>query len=357
MSQLPTVAVNGRFVTQPVTGVQRYAHELVSRLAEESGFRVVLLVPPDRIVELRPGGATEAVLDERWSGGRGHLWEQTSLPRLVRRVGADLLLSPAGWGPLWVRGQLAVIHDLHPITHPEYFVPGFVRWTKVATPMLAHVPRRIGATSLHVQAQVVEHLRVRAERVDIVPPAVGSPFVDGALGDVAARRPRHCLFVGGDKEQKNLPFVLDLWPEVHRRTGLELVVTERAVASRAGLDVPMQAGVRRVQDPSDAELVDLYRDALCLVWPSRAEGFGIPLLEAMACGTPFLSTDVGAAAELAIDPGQVLPLEPRRWVDQLVAWAADDPVELRRRGAEVARQATWARSARIMGDALRRSLR
>lgn len=351
------VAVNGRFVTQPLTGVQRYAHEVVSQLAAQSGLRVRLIVPPGEVIDLEPGEVTPVRPDPRWSGGRGHLWEQALLPRLARRAGAGLLVSPAGWGPLGVRRQLVIFHDLHPITHPQYFVPWFVRWTRIASPFLAHVPRRVGVTSAHVQRQVVEHLRVRADRVDVVPPAVGAPFVDAELGDLTARRPQHCLFVGGDKEQKNLAFVLDLWPEVHRRTGLDLVVTERAVGSRSASAVPDRDGVCRVQDPTDAELVDLYRGALCLVWPSRAEGFGIPLLEAMACGTPFLSTDVGAARELAVEPSQVVPLDPRRWIEQLVTWSEADLSVLRHRSAARARAATWARSAAILGEAVRRSAR
>ena len=356
----PVVVVNGRFVTQPLTGVQRYGHEIVSRLAAaaDGAFVVRLIVPPDRVIELAPGDTTAAVtsLDDRWWGAGGHRWEQTTLPRLVRRAGGDLLLSPSGWGPLLRRRHLVVIHDLHPITHPDQFVAPFVWWTRLATPFLTHVPRRVGATSVHVRDQVVRHLRVRAGRVDLVPPAVGPPFVDADLGDLRARRARSCVLVGGDKAQKNLAFVLDLWPEVHRRTGLELVVTERSVGSRAVADVADPAGVRRLQDPSDEQLAGLYRDALCLLWPSLAEGFGIPLLEAMALGTPFLSTDVGAAKELAVEPDQVLPLARERWIDRIVAWHEHDPVELRERSVEVARAATWERSAGLMAEALRRSL-
>jgi glycosyltransferase involved in cell wall biosynthesis len=356
----PVVAVNGRFVTQPLTGVQRYGHEIVSRLAEAAGgsFAVRLIVPPDRVIELAPGETTEqvTVLDERWWGGGGHRWEQTVLPRLVRRAGGDVLLSPAGWGPLLRRRHLVVVHDLHPITHPDQFVRPFVWWTRLATPFLTHVPRRVGATSDHVREQVVRHLRVRPDRIDLVPPAVGPPFVEADAGDLASRRPTTCVFVGGDKAQKNLAFVLRLWPEVHRRTGLELVVTERRVGSRAVAEDADPPGVRRLQDPSDDELVGLYRDALCLLWPSLAEGFGIPLLEAMAVGTPFLATDVGAARELAVEADQVLPLEPRRWIDRIVAWHERDPSELRVRSMEAARSATWERSAGIMAEALRRSL-
>ena len=353
----PVVTVNGRFLTQPVTGVQRYAREIVGRLAAAAPeWRFRLLLPPDRIVDLEAGTELSSELDERWWGGRGHLWEQTHLPRLVRRAGSELLLSPGGWGPLALRRQLVVIFDLHPLTHPEYFVPGFVRWSRLAMPRLARVPPRVAVISEHVRAQVVDRLGVDAGRIDIVPPAVGPPFVDWPLGDLATVRGDHCLFVGGDKAQKNLDFVLAFWPDVHRRLGLELVVTERAVGSRVerrGDDPP---GVRRVTDPSDAELADLYARALCLLWPSLAEGYGIPLLEAMACGTPFLSADVGAARELAIDSRQVLPLDGDRWVAELERWHASGVADLRARSAETARQATWERSTDAMVRAIGRSL-
>ena len=83
-----------------------------------------------------------------------------------------------------------------------------------------------------------------------------------------------------------------------------------------------------------------------------AEGFGIPLLEAMAVGTPFLSSDVGAARELAMLPEQVLPLEPELWIDQLRRWREQDLTDLRRSCAERARQATWERSAAALASAL-----
>ena len=88
-------------------------------------------------------------------------------------------------------------------------------------------------------------------------------------------------------------------------------------------------------DPTDEELVRLYAGALCLVWPSYYEGYGFPLLEAMAVGTPFLSTDVGAAAELAVIPEeQILPLDPERWIERIEAWHSADLSEL---GASVRR--------------------
>jgi len=352
MSERALVAVNARFAVQSLTGVQRYAHELVSRLATTDGMRVLLLLPPDKVVEMAPGEQTPHDPDERWWGMGGHRWEQASLRSLFARSGASVLLSPGGWGPVSVRRQLPVMHDIHPILHAEFFARNYVRWCKVATPLLVHVARRVAATSGRVRDQLVEHLRVDPARIDLVSPAVGPPFTDHPLDDIDARPRGHCLFVGGDKTQKNLTFLTAFWPEVHRELGLELWVTERAVPSRVMADLGKVPGVVRLRDPSDEELVEAYAGALCLLWPSIAEGFGIPLLEAMAVGTPFISADVGAARDLAVTPEQVLPLEPQLWIDRLRRWRSEDLGDLRRRGAERARLATWDRSA----DALRSAL-
>ncbi len=352
MSEPPVVAVNARFVTHDLTGVQRYAHEVVSRLAVSGGMRVLLLMPPGEIVELAPGEQTPLRSDARWWGMGGHRWEQTRLRSLFRRSGANVLLSPGGWGPLTVRAQLPVMYDIHPLLHPEYFARDYVRLARLATPVLVRVARRLVAISTRVRDQLVEHLRVDPARVDIVAPAVGPPFTTRTLHDLDDRPGNYCLFVGGDKAQKNLSFVTRFWPDVHRRLGLELWVTERAVPSRMMDDLAELPGIVRLRDPSDEELVEAYAGAMCLLWPSIAEGFGIPLLEAMAVGTPFISADVGAARELAISPDQVLALEPELWITRLREWRSRDLGDLRRRGAEEARLATWDRSAGAMRSAL-----
>lgn len=335
-------------MTHDLTGVQRYGHEIVGRLAGVGAPRVMLLTPPNQIMELTAGEATPHWVDPRWSGMAGHRWEQTTLRSLFRRSGARVLLSPCNWGPLTLRSQLPVIHDIFPIIHSGFFDRDYVRWARVATPVLVRVARRVVATSGKVRDQLVQHLGVDPGRVDIVPPAVGSPFTDRSLDDITSRAENYCLFVGGDKAQKNLAFLAGFWPEVHRRLGLELWVTERAVGSRVPVEVTALPGVVRVPDPSDAELVELYAGALCLLWPSLAEGFGIPLLEAMAVGTPFLSTDVGAARELALTPDQVLPLDSALWMAQLEGWRENGLADTRQRCAERARRATWERSADAM---------
>jgi glycosyltransferase involved in cell wall biosynthesis len=140
--------------------------------------------------------------------------------------------------------------------------------------------------------------------------------------------------------------VLSWWNRVHRELGLELVVTSRRVSTvRHDDPVSETPGVRRTFDPTDDELASLYANALCLLWPSLGEGYGLPLLEAMAVGTPFISTDVGAASELAVRSPQIQPLVADRWMDQIRDWTTTDLEPVRRACVERARPFSWAASA------------
>jgi glycosyltransferase involved in cell wall biosynthesis len=355
------VAVNGRFLTMTSTGVQRYAHEILRRLAPELGARLLVIVPPDRMFEGEDASIAEITRSARWHGIGGHRWEQLELPRLVRRTGARALWSPCSWGPLAIRRQIPVIHDIAPLTQPRHFTPAYRALARVVTRPLVRRSPLVATPSSRVRGELLERFRLEPERVVVVPPGVGRPFNSRSLDDLERRSGRYCLLVGAHDSRKNAEFLIGLWPDVHGRTGLELHLTRRGSVTTSRLqrleDVPGH-GVVVHTDPTDEELADLYANALCLLWPSHYEGYGFPLLEAMAVGTPFLSTDVGAAAELAVAPDeQILPLEPERWRERLEAWHSQGVQALREASARRARAQTWEAAAEQTAHLLERLAR
>jgi len=345
----PLVAVNGRFLTMTMTGVQRYAHEILARIRQCLQAELRIIVPPDRIL------SSDAEIDDiqpttRWHGLDGHVWEQVALPRLTRKADARVLWSPCSWGPISVRRQVPVIHDIAPITLPHHFTPTYRLVARTLTRPLVHRSALVVTPSTRVQAELTARFSLDPGHVHVIPPGVGEPFASVPLDDLESRSGDYCLLVGAHASRKNAQFLLDIWPEVHARTNLELCLTYRRVVTTrrppAFVEHAEAAGVTLHADPTDEELVALYANALCLLWPSYYEGFGFPLLEAMAVGTPFLSTDVGAAAELAVLPGeQILPLEADRWCDRLEAWRSADLTDLRKVSARRARALTWEASA------------
>lgn len=354
----PLVAVNGRFLTMAATGVQRYAHEILPLLPAHLESELLVIVPPDRILAPDDPALAATTMTSTWHGVRGHRWEQLSLPRLARRAGARVLWSPCSWGPVSVRRQVPVVHDIAVLTHPQYFTPAYRALARTLIGPLVRRSARVATPSVSVRTDLLGRFPLKPDRVIVVPPGVGPPFANAPLDDLEHRGGRYCVLVGAHDTRKNPEFLLELWPDVHARTGLELHLTRRRfVTTRTVQDLgdsPVEGAVVH-DDPTDQELADLYAGALCLVWPSHYEGYGLPLLEAMAVGTPFLSTDVGAAAELAVRPEeQIVPLERARWIEQLEAWHSGGLGDLRVASARRARAQTWdaaaAQTARLLDE-------
>ena len=250
---------------------------------------------------------------------------------LGREETADVLHCPTYRGPARSRVPLVVtVHDLAIFRHPE----AFNRWTRAYSPRV--VPRvlaaaqRVIAVSEFTRRELIELLRVPDEKIRVVPNAVGDEFTnvgEAAQGD-------YVLAVGTLEPRKNLARLV----EAARRTKREL----RVVGARGwgGVEVGGN-GVRWLGEVSDRELARLYRGAACVAYPSLYEGFGIPVLEAMACGAPVVTTR-GTAMEEVADGAAVLvdardPAEIATGIER----AATDRDELVARGLERASQFRW----------------
>jgi glycosyltransferase involved in cell wall biosynthesis len=250
---------------------------------------------------------------------------------LGRARDADLLHCPTYRGPLKSRTPLVVtVHDLAVLRHPETFN----RWTRTysphVVPRVLGAARRIIAVSDFTRTELVELLGVPDDRIRVVPNAVEAEFTN----DGPAATGEYVLAVGTLEPRKNLQRLV----EAVRRTDVEL----RVVGARGWGDVEVGGnGVRWLGEVSDDELARLYRGALCVAYPSLYEGFGIPVLEAMACGVPVV-TSRGTAMEEVADGAAVLvdahdPGEIAAGIER----AAAERSELVARGLERARAFRW----------------
>src|SRR5436190_21231443 len=194
------VQVNGRFMRQRVTGMQRYAREIVARL----GNRVELVEPS------RAG-----------HGIRGHLWEQVGLPCRLRN---SLLWSPCTTGPLGVCCQVVTIHDCAFQDRAECFTPRFAAWLQWLVPRLARRVRRILTVSQFSKQRIADICRVPLEKIHVVYNGVDPRFRPATGEEISIVRAKfglpekYVLCVGSLEPRKNLPRLLEAWKLVSEQS-------------------------------------------------------------------------------------------------------------------------------------------
>lgn len=275
------LVVNGRFLERPITGVERYGRMLLKVIAREwPATRVV--VPRSALDPLDTFGL-EFI---RTSGIGGHAWEQMVLPRSLEKD--DLLLSPANTGPLRVRRQVVVVHDLAVVHHPEWFDRRFSAWYNFLLPRLTRRVAKVLTVSEFSANDIRQTYALSKERVSVVPPFVA--LDQTVAGDPGVGSPYY-LVVGSLDPRKGLDRVLD-WYRSLPEPDFKLVLVGREVKTFSATNVPEFPGVIKLNDVDDARLSALYKSANAVIQPSRFEGFGLPILEAMQHGCPVISSDL-----------------------------------------------------------------
>jgi glycosyltransferase involved in cell wall biosynthesis len=331
------VAINARAaIRAEIGGVERLAREMASRLPA---------LRPDRYRVIRPPRA----LAHR----AGHAWEQGILPLLSH--GDALVYSPANLAPLAVgRKNVIVIHDTAALRHPQAYSRAYVEYQRRVLPALARRAGLVITVSEFSRREVVEMLGVAAERVRVIPEGVDERFFERIDPDPVLRRyglrNPYALVVGTVSVRKNLP-ALEPAAKVLRERGIDVVV---AGSERGYLRRP-DSGLRRLGYVAEADLPAVYAGAVVLAMPSTYEGFGLPCLEAMACGVPVVAAARGALPETVGDAAVLADPEDRRqFTDALVSAASDAQLRGRlvERGRVRAASFPWSATAALTDRAI-----
>jgi glycosyltransferase involved in cell wall biosynthesis len=307
-----SLVVNGRFLSQELSGVQRYALELTRALVA-SGADLRVACPADVTIPEELSDVTVRV-----GHLRGHAWEQRELPAFARSQGSPLW-SPGNTGPVVYRRQLVTLHDMFPYSFRQFHTRAFRLWYRAVHRGLALRRVRFAAVSAYTRDEIVRYLGVPAESISIVPNGIGERFrrvEESAAREVAGRLgfpPRYVLSLGAASGRKNIDRLIAAWSQVRQAyPGVELVLAGGTpparifAASRSSGEGRLADGVRRVERIPEGDLPAIYSAADALVMPSLAEGFGLPPLEAAACGTPIVVSGNSALVEVFGPAGAVL---------------------------------------------------
>src|SRR6266508_2736265 len=310
------VGLDGYPLYEPRTGVGHYTLELARALAS--------IAPSDQFALVSPAPFDAAALEEinradlanlratyvRTSRIRGHWWA-VGLPLYISKAGLDLFHGTNFEAPFWNRRSIVTIHDLSALLHREKHRNSLARRARLRLPLAAKLARKIITPTEAVKREVCEHLGVKADKVIAIHSAARKSFHPVALKETEDARKRlaiendFLLFVGTLEPRKNLLTLLKAFEQILRQTSLR---PQLVIAGGEGwlMDEVLsllrnsfiEEHVQLTGYLRDDDLRALYSSCRIFIYPSLYEGFGLPPLEAMACGAPVIAGRVPALEEV-----------------------------------------------------------
>ena len=373
------IALDARWIFNEISGIGAHTRELIRHIAREDHANSYLLIFSDRTLAERTW--VEAELADKpnfrpdivpWSVFSPH--SQLMLPSRLARHGIEVYHSTNYMIPLscFPRGRVgkircvATIHDLIPLLFP-LATPRALK-TRLF-PIYRRLMLEIGARADRIiavseasRADIVEHLNIPPDRHDTVkviyngvsPNFVPAPVADPLRDDPT--RPRTLLYVGRSDPYKNLTLLIQAFAQARQTAPFPLTLKilgppdpRYPEAGQLVKELGLENAVLWAGYQTNSALVKAYQDADLVVLPSRYEGFGLPVVEAMACGTPMVCSDIPVLKEIGGEAAFYTPLGSIPGLAEGIMTVLTD-APLRRtliaRGFEQARLFTWANAAR-----------
>jgi glycosyltransferase involved in cell wall biosynthesis len=344
-----------------LSGTGRYATQLARWLPQVEGDAEVFLVWPQGLPRpLTSSPQRGSILEHRPGAINRLVYDQLGIHRTARELKADLIHYPANIGSvLSASPNVVTIHDLSFFHDPAWFPRNRAHYYRTAVARSARNARRVIADSHATADDVRTMLRIPEDRIDVVPLGVEEHFSPADAHAQEAARTKYklpatfFLYVGTLEPRKNLIRLVQAFEQIANDCDLDLVLAGRDGWKTRALHKTIAASPvkSRIHLPgfiAYEDLPALLSAAHTFVWPSLCEGFGLPPLEAMACGTPVLASDVSSVPEVVGDAGLLVnPYDTDTIAEAMARLASDEALRnhLRTQGPERAATFTWRATA------------
>ncbi|CAI1722123.1 glycosyltransferase family 4 protein [Serratia proteamaculans] len=290
------IYINARFLTQDVTGVQRFAEQICIELVALRDD-VVLLAPKDIKRSSLPAGFNIQTIGEK----SGHFWEQVELPKYLRSIGSPVLVNLCSTAPVFYKNQIVTHHDVTYKRYKKSFSLKFRILYSLLIPMMLKSSKALITVSEFSKSEILQYFKYDPKKIHIIYNAVGNEFVNSSKE--SDKLDKYFLAVSSPNFHKNFHGMLEAYSLYRSKHGgdIKLKVIGKSASSFATQDFSKNAqdgDVTFLGRVDDNELITLYQNATAFVFPSFYEGFGIPPLEAQACGCPVISSNKASMPEV-----------------------------------------------------------
>ena len=335
--------VNARFLTQHITGVQRYAIEISKQLNFKLRDGVVFLSPKNIVHNEIARNLGVRVIGKN----SGHIWEQLDLPVYIKREGGPLLLNLANTAPVFYKNKICVVHDIAYERFPQTFDWKFRLFYKFLIPKILKNSRKIMTVSKFSRNEISQLYGIQSDRIDIVYNSVNTTFKNIRTEN----KEKYILAVSSLHYQKNFHSLIEAFDGLGDEN-IKLFLVGEINKNFTNLNllekIKNNTNIIFIGRVSDEELTRLYSNAICFVFPSFYEGFGIPPLEAQSCGCPVICSNAASLPEIYGD--SVVYFNPYNVEDmrgkiQMVLNDENLQNELRAKGFENIKRFSWEESA------------
>lgn len=341
------IYINGRFLTQSMTGVERYAYMICKTLAEmKKNFTIIC--PKSPIMSCYNISNLPIV---HYGFGKSHLWEQCVLPFYFIGKKDYVVMSFTGLGSILIRNKIMTIHDLSFLENRKWFSKYYYWWYKLMTPLAVRTSKYIITVSEFSKKEILRFYPFLSERCICVIYSGPDKSKFRHLEEVPIPTERFALAVSSLDPRKNFSRLIEAFQGISN-CSLYIVGGNNRVFTQQTTDSQIGNNIKFLGRVSDEELLRLYNQAVCFIFPSIYEGFGLPPIEAMCCGCPVLVSDlevhreVCADAAIYFDPYQVEDI--RATIEQFMNGANSLHSSLIARGYENVKRFSWTNTTQAV---------
>lgn len=287
-----TIYINARFLTQKLTGVQRFAYEISKNLSVILKDRVVLIVPKSsKILSCYK----HDFIIERVGVNKGHIWEQIDLFIFLKNKNNPLLLNLTNSGPILYSNQVSTVHDISFYINKKWFTYFYRNFYKFITPKLIKKSSKILTVSNFSKETILKYFTIDNNKIIVINNA--STLNISQQINTEEINSNYILFVGADSLRKNLINALKAFNQI-KNLDIKIKIVGLGKSYNLKDEILQNKNIEIINQINDIDLCTLYSNAKMLLFPSFYEGFGIPPIEAMRCKCPVIASDIPVFREI-----------------------------------------------------------